>query len=164
MTYLETASTSPRGLRASRSPAACASRLLSTIKSEARLDLSSPIWASRTSKTSPDRSALMPWSGMGVALRQEAAAPQEAQRHACLSWFCRSRTSAATPSKYFVDGVTESLTTDLSRINGTFVIGRHTAFTFKGRRSRSGERSSSRAGRRRMDRKSAAKGLPEPSR
>src|SRR3954467_15247400 len=33
---------------------------------------------------------------------------------------------------YFVDGVTESLTTDLSRINGSFVIGRHTAFTFKG--------------------------------
>ena len=34
---------------------------------------------------------------------------------------------------YFVDGVTESLTTDLSRINGSFVIGRHTAFTFKGK-------------------------------
>jgi TolB-like protein len=27
---------------------------------------------------------------------------------------------------YFVDGVTESLTTDLSRISGSFVIGRHT--------------------------------------
>jgi TolB-like protein/class 3 adenylate cyclase/tetratricopeptide (TPR) repeat protein len=35
--------------------------------------------------------------------------------------------------EYFVDGVTESLTTDLSRINGSFVIGRHTAFTFKGK-------------------------------
>jgi TolB-like protein/class 3 adenylate cyclase len=34
---------------------------------------------------------------------------------------------------YFVDGVTESLTTDLSRISGSFVIGRHTAFTFKGK-------------------------------
>jgi TolB-like protein/class 3 adenylate cyclase len=34
---------------------------------------------------------------------------------------------------YFVDGVTESLTTDLSRIRGSFVIGRHTAFTFKGK-------------------------------
>jgi tetratricopeptide (TPR) repeat protein len=29
--------------------------------------------------------------------------------------------------------VTESLTTDLSRISGSFVIGRHTAFTFKGK-------------------------------
>jgi tetratricopeptide (TPR) repeat protein len=34
---------------------------------------------------------------------------------------------------YFVDGVTESLTTDLSRISGSFVIGRHTAFTYKGK-------------------------------
>jgi TolB-like protein len=34
---------------------------------------------------------------------------------------------------YFVDGVTESLTTDLSRISGSFVIARNTAFTFKGR-------------------------------
>ena len=33
---------------------------------------------------------------------------------------------------YFVDGVTESLT-DLSRISGLFVIGRHTAFTYKGK-------------------------------
>ena len=34
---------------------------------------------------------------------------------------------------YFVDGVTESLTTDLSRIRGSLVIGRHTAFTYKGK-------------------------------
>jgi class 3 adenylate cyclase len=34
---------------------------------------------------------------------------------------------------YFVDGVTESLTADLSRISGSFVIGRHTAFTYKGK-------------------------------
>src|SRR5215475_14489355 len=35
--------------------------------------------------------------------------------------------------EYFVDGVTESLTTDLSRINGAFVIARSTAFAFKGK-------------------------------
>ena len=35
--------------------------------------------------------------------------------------------------EYFVDGVTESLTTDLSHISGAFVIARNTAFTFKGR-------------------------------
>jgi TolB-like protein len=35
--------------------------------------------------------------------------------------------------EYFVDGVTESLTTDLSRINGAFVIAHNTAFTFKGK-------------------------------
>src|SRR5450631_4321298 len=33
----------------------------------------------------------------------------------------------------FVDGVTDSLTTDLSRISGSFVIARNTAFTFKGK-------------------------------
>jgi TolB-like protein len=41
--------------------------------------------------------------------------------------------SADPEQDYFVDGVTESLTTDLSRIRGSFVIGRHTAFAFKGR-------------------------------
>jgi TolB-like protein/Flp pilus assembly protein TadD len=35
--------------------------------------------------------------------------------------------------EYFVDGVTEILTTDLSRISGAFVIARNTAFTYKGR-------------------------------
>jgi TolB-like protein len=35
--------------------------------------------------------------------------------------------------EYFVDGVTESLTTDLSRLSGSFVIGRNTAFTYKGK-------------------------------
>jgi TolB-like protein/class 3 adenylate cyclase len=34
---------------------------------------------------------------------------------------------------YFVDGVTESLTTDLSRMTSAFVMGRNTAFTFKGK-------------------------------
>jgi TolB-like protein/class 3 adenylate cyclase/Flp pilus assembly protein TadD len=36
--------------------------------------------------------------------------------------------------EHFVDGVTDSLTTDLSRIGGSFVIGRNTAFTYKDRR------------------------------
>ncbi|SKA32077.1 TolB amino-terminal domain-containing protein [Enhydrobacter aerosaccus] len=35
--------------------------------------------------------------------------------------------------EYFVDGVTESLTTDLSRMSGTLVIARNTAFTYKGK-------------------------------
>ena len=35
--------------------------------------------------------------------------------------------------EYFADGVTESLTTDLSRISSAFVIGRSTAFTYKGK-------------------------------
>ena len=35
--------------------------------------------------------------------------------------------------EYFADGVTESLTTDLSRISGSLVIARNTAFTYKGK-------------------------------
>src|ERR1700719_1675272 len=34
---------------------------------------------------------------------------------------------------YFADGITEALTTDLSRIRNSFVIARNTAFTFKGK-------------------------------
>ena len=34
---------------------------------------------------------------------------------------------------YFADGITDNLTTDLSRIRGSFVIARTTAFTFKGK-------------------------------
>jgi adenylate cyclase len=35
--------------------------------------------------------------------------------------------------QYFVDGITEDLTTDLSRIPGSFVIARNTAFTYQGK-------------------------------
>jgi TolB-like protein/class 3 adenylate cyclase len=36
--------------------------------------------------------------------------------------------------EYFADGITEDLTTDLSRIADSFVISRNTAFTYKGKR------------------------------
>jgi adenylate cyclase len=35
--------------------------------------------------------------------------------------------------EYFADGITDDLTTDLSRISGSFVIARTTAFTYKGK-------------------------------
>jgi len=41
--------------------------------------------------------------------------------------------SGDTKQDYFVDGVTESLTTDLSRLRGAFVIARNTAFAYKGK-------------------------------
>lgn len=34
---------------------------------------------------------------------------------------------------YFADGITDDLTTDLSRIDGSFVIARNTAFTYQGK-------------------------------
>ncbi|MEH2515324.1 TolB-like protein/class 3 adenylate cyclase/Tfp pilus assembly protein PilF [Bradyrhizobium sp. AZCC 1610] len=41
--------------------------------------------------------------------------------------------SGGPEQDYFIDGVTESLISDLSRISGSFVIARSTAFTFKGK-------------------------------
>ena len=46
---------------------------------------------------------------------------------------CRSPISGATPNRNISSGVTESLTTDLSRIHGAVVIARNTAFTYKGK-------------------------------
>jgi TolB-like protein/class 3 adenylate cyclase/cytochrome c-type biogenesis protein CcmH/NrfG len=44
-----------------------------------------------------------------------------------------SNLSGDPKQDYFADGITEDLTSDLSRIAGSFVISRNTAFTFKGR-------------------------------
>jgi TolB-like protein len=44
-----------------------------------------------------------------------------------------SNIGGESEQEYFVDGVTESLTTDLSRIGGLFVIARNSAFSYKGR-------------------------------
>jgi len=41
--------------------------------------------------------------------------------------------SGDTSQDYFADGITENLTTDLSRISNSFVIARNTAFTYKGK-------------------------------
>jgi adenylate cyclase len=41
--------------------------------------------------------------------------------------------SSDPEQEYFADGITEDLTTDLSRIGGSFVIARSTAFTYKGK-------------------------------
>jgi TolB-like protein/class 3 adenylate cyclase len=40
---------------------------------------------------------------------------------------------ADSSQDYFADGITETLTTDLSRIRGSFIISRNTAFTYKGK-------------------------------
>jgi adenylate cyclase len=41
--------------------------------------------------------------------------------------------SSDAEQEYFADGITDDLTTDLSRISGSFVIARNTAFTYKGK-------------------------------
>jgi TolB-like protein/class 3 adenylate cyclase/Flp pilus assembly protein TadD len=76
------------------------------------LQVGAPAQAKPTPAAAPEKSApprlsivVLPFANIGGGLEQEP----------------------------FVDGVTESLTTDLSRIRGSFVIGRNTAFTFKGK-------------------------------
>jgi adenylate cyclase len=61
-----------------------------------------------------------------------AAAPAEAA-HLSIVVLPFTNLSGDPAQDYFADGVTENLTTDLSRIRGSFVIARNTAFTFKGK-------------------------------
>jgi TolB-like protein/Tfp pilus assembly protein PilF len=56
-----------------------------------------------------------------------------AARHLSLVVLPFANLSNDPAQDYFADGITESLTTDLSRLSGAFVIARNTAFTFKGK-------------------------------
>ena len=62
-----------------------------------------------------------------------AAAKQAGPPHLSIVVLPFANIGGDPDQEYFVDGVTESLTTDLSRISGAFVIARNTAFTFKGK-------------------------------
>jgi len=78
-----------------------------------------------------------PKSGMPVAL-QSAASPTPAEPakpapHLSIVVLPFTNLSGDPTQDYFADGITENLTTDLSRLSGAFVIARNTAFTFKGK-------------------------------
>jgi TolB-like protein len=63
-----------------------------------------------------------------------AAAPAPAEAaHLSIVVLPFANLSGDPSQDYFADGVTENLTTDLSRIRNSFVIARNTAFTFKGK-------------------------------
>jgi len=68
--------------------------------------------------------------GLGVGTRADSTAPSSAPRLSIVV-LPFANIGSDPEQDYFVDGVTESLTTDLSRIRGSFVIARNTAFTFK---------------------------------
>jgi TolB-like protein len=65
--------------------------------------------------------------------RQAAPATPDAPPRLSIVVLPFTNLSGYPQQDYFVDGVTESLTTDLSRISSSFVIGRHTAFTYNGK-------------------------------
>lgn len=67
------------------------------------------------------------------ALNEDTAQRPFSPAHLSIVVLPFTNLSGDAEQDYFADGVTESLTTDLSRISGSFVIGRHTAFTYKGK-------------------------------
>src|SRR4030095_9381243 len=71
--------------------------------------------------------------GRGANYTDRAVQPPSSAPHLSLVVLPFVNLGGDPEQEYFVDGVTESLTTDLSRINGAFVIARNTAFTFKGK-------------------------------
>ena len=75
----------------------------------------------------------MPWSGMSPARPDTLRPDPLSAPRLSIVVLPFANLSGDPEQEYFVDGVTESLTTDLARINGSFVIGRHTAFTYKGK-------------------------------
>ena len=67
------------------------------------------------------------------AASETSAATTRDVRHLSLVVLPFANLSNDPAEDYFADGLTESLTTDLSRLSGSFVIARNTAFTFKGK-------------------------------
>ena len=76
----------------------------------------------------------MPWSGMNLPTRGSSPTPSTSLAPRLSIVVLPFANIGGDPEQdYFVDGVTESLTTDLSRVSGAFVITRNTAFAFKGK-------------------------------
>jgi TolB-like protein len=67
-----------------------------------------------------------------AAAASSAAGAPEA-KHLSIVVLPFANLSSDPTQDYFADGVTENLTTDLSRLRGSIVIARNTAFSFKGK-------------------------------
>ena len=80
--------------------------------------------------------ALGAWYFLGATrtapIASSARAPAEAA-HLSIVVLPFANLSGDPSQDYFADGITENLTTELSRIRNSFVIARNTAFTFKGK-------------------------------
>src|SRR6516162_4349853 len=140
-TSTATASISRCGWRRWPHPARSASRARCGTMSATGSPTPSRTWGSRVSRTSPGRSGSMRGALRAQPVyRPRACHPRHQvrrlpSRRACRSSCCRSPISANDPEQlYFADGITEDLTTDLSRLAGTLVISRNTAFTYQGKR------------------------------
>ena len=79
------------------------------------------------------------WRKLMGSLRALAGAPHSAsekkgrvRRHLCICILPFQNMSGDSEQEYFSDGISEDITTDLSRISALRVVARNTAFTFKG--------------------------------
>jgi TolB-like protein/tetratricopeptide (TPR) repeat protein len=91
----------------------------------------------RVVKTVPRRgyvfaAKLSPSQAHGVGLVGTNASRPIAARRLSIVILPFVNLSGDAEQEYFVDAITENLTTDLSRVPGALVIARNTAFTFKG--------------------------------
>ena len=101
-----------------------------------RLDLAVTISARPSSRTSPSRSgSIRLKSARPLQAKPAPASASEKSAPPRLSIVVLpfANIGGDPEQEHFVDGVTESLTTDLSRIRGAVVIARNTAFTYKGK-------------------------------
>ena len=90
----------------------------------------------RSSRTSPSRSGSIRSTSASRRRRspRRPAAPEKSTPpRLSIVVLPFANIGGGAEQEHFVDGVTESLTTDLSRIRGAFVVARNTAFTFKGK-------------------------------
>ena len=125
-----------RGLKASPSPARSVCPRTPIVRSRGGSIWRSPISARLSSRTSPSRCASIRSKSARPLLAKPtpATAPEKsAPPRLSIVVLPFANIGGDPEQEHFVDGVTESLTTDLSRIRGAFVIGRNTAFTYKGK-------------------------------
>jgi adenylate cyclase len=117
------------------------------------LQVGAPAVAKRADSATPEkRTALMPLflaiAALLILIAGSAGYLLSAQRPATVAWNAPAPAGArhlsivvlpfanlsGDPAQdYFADGITENLTTALSRLAGSFVIARNTAFTYKGK-------------------------------
>jgi adenylate cyclase len=86
-----------------------------------------PVWEERTPKAPTDA---LPVAGADFASPSTEA---KSARRLSVVVLPFANLSNDPEQEYFADGITDDLTTDLSRISGSFVVARSTAFAYKGK-------------------------------
>ena len=126
-----TASMSPRGSKASPGRAASPSRKRFATMSATSLTLCSRTAASSSSRTSIARSGCSR-SRRKLSARAESGR-SEVEDKPSIAVLPFNNMSGDPEQEFFSDGISEDMITDLSKVSGLFVVGRHTSFAYKGK-------------------------------